>query len=413
MLPLKTLPILERWECHSCARCCRGSLIHLDEADRKRLREQAWEKDPDLAGVRTVVREGWWGNRWRLAQRADGSCVFLTESGRCRIHEKFGLEAKPLTCRMFPLQLVPREKQAILTLRRACPTAAGDAGEELKTYLSTARQWAAEGRLLERPVRVPPIVGRQRRDWDDWLAVAKRLERLLTDNRYPLVRRVTHGLRFCSMLEQCQLATFEGQRLADLADLLVENSTDVGDLFRERIAPPSPAATMFRQIAAEYLRLHPAYVPQTGWRGRWQLAQFAWRMVRGSGTIPPFLPATTNVTFDSLEVPLGHLPEEIQRPFNRYFESHAMSLQFALGARRGWTLVESFRGLAISLPVALWVLRLTTVGRSPTVQDSLDMVMIMDRGQGYAPLTSASHRSRLHALSRLGAIQMLVAWYAR
>src|SRR4029078_12742162 len=132
---IKTLPILERWECAGCARCCRGSIIHLDEDDLKQIRQQAWDKHPEFQNVKTLFRESWFGNSYRLAQRPDGSCVFLTADGRCRIHQEFGADAKPLACRMFPLQLVQREKSAVLTMRRACPTAAADKGPELKDYL--------------------------------------------------------------------------------------------------------------------------------------------------------------------------------------------------------------------------------------------------------------------------------------
>jgi hypothetical protein len=41
------------------------------------------------------------------------------------------------------------------------------------------------------------------------------------------------------------------------------------------------------------------------------------------------------------------------------------------------------------------------------------MVTIMDRGQGFAPLNSPNHRSRLAMIARLGELEKLVIWYAR
>ena len=57
-LPIRTLPILEHWDCQQCGQCCRGSLVRLDEEDLERLREQRWEDQPDFRGVRTVASHG-------------------------------------------------------------------------------------------------------------------------------------------------------------------------------------------------------------------------------------------------------------------------------------------------------------------------------------------------------------------
>lgn len=413
MPPIKTLPIVERWECASCARCCRGSIIRLDENDLRKLRDQAWNRHPDFQNVTTVIRAGWLSKSHRLAQRPDGSCIFLSPEGRCRIHEEHGADAKPLVCRMFPLQLVPRQQGAILTMRRACPTAAAERGPELKEYLSAVRRDAESGKLLDREIEAPAVFGRLRHSWDDFLIVAKQIERILTDERFPLVRRIAHGLRFCAMLEQCKLRGIEGQKLMDLCEVLGESSTDVGDLFRKRIAPSAAAMTLFRQAGAEYLRLHPTLVISESWRERWRMARAAVAFVRGSGTVPRMHPGLPETTFAALERSLGHLDESVQRPLNRYFESHAISLQYALVGRRGWTLTQSFRTLALAYPVGMWLLRLCCTDRTPTAADAIDIVTIMDRGQGYAPLNSANHRSRVAMLSRLGALERLAMWYAR
>jgi lysine-N-methylase len=411
--PIKTLPILERWQCAGCARCCRGSIIHLDKDDLQRLRGQAWDKHPEYRQQQVFVRESWWGGSYRLAQREDGSCVFLTKDGRCRIHAEFGAEAKPLSCRMFPLQLVPRENGAVLTLRRACPTAAADQGPELKDYLSFARQVAEAGQLLNPSSQPPVIFGRHRRSWSDFLIVARRIELLLADGRFPLVRRVVHGLRFCAMLEQCNLTGFEGNRLAELCELIGENSTEVGDLFRKRIAPSQAAMTLFRQAGAECLRLHPTFVPSQSWRERWRMARAAVAFVRGTGRIPRLHPGLPETTFEDLERSLGHLDEPVQRPINRFFETHAASLQYALVGRAGWTLTQSYRALALSYPVGMWLLRICCTGRAPTPSDTIDMVTIMDRAQGYAPLMARNHRSRIAILARMGQLERLAMWYAR
>jgi lysine-N-methylase len=413
MLTIKTLPIVENWECAGCGRCCRGSLIWLDSADLAKLREQAWEKHAEMAGVKTVVRHGWLDRRYRLAQREDGSCVFLMSDGRCRIHAEHGAEAKPLVCRMFPLQLVPLEKQAYLTTRRACPTAAADQGPELKQYRSLARELANAGQLLDQPTRPPRIIRGRAAEWEGSLVVMGSLQRLLSEGRFPLVRRIVHGLRFCSLLAECRLKHMKIGQLRELCEVLETTSLEVGDIFSQREAARPASAVLFRQIAAEYVRLHPTFAARESLRERWRFARAAVAMARGKGKLPDLhrgLPATT---FEAQERTLGHLEEAVQRPFLRFFETQLASYQYAIVCRPGWSVVDSFRALALAYPVGLWLLRWMATDRTATRTDAIDVVTMLDRGQGYAPLRSAQHRARVSALAKLGDLERLVVWYAR
>jgi lysine-N-methylase len=413
-LPIKTLPILERWDCASCGNCCRGSVIPLSDEDLQRLKNQRWDECSDFAGVPTVVRPGWFGKRHQLAQRADGSCVFLTADNRCRIHAEHGSEAKPLVCQMYPLQLVPQEKRAVLTLRRSCPSAAEDAGSELQVHLAAVRRLAEQGNLLEKAIRAPAITRRYRGSWSEALLVASAIERLLTDERYPLVRRLVHGVRFCALLDQCKLKRLEESQLPELLRILEDGCRqEVGELFRERLAPRGAIATLFRQTAAEYMRLHSGYRATDSWRERWRLTRAAVAIARGRGVAPALHAALPEVTFDALEQPLGHLSPEIQLPFVRLYEANASSLQYAIAARPGWSIIESFRAFALAYPVALWNLRWCSHGRPPTRADAIEMVTIIDRGQGHEPLTGSHHRRRVSMIARSGELERMIVWYAR
>ena len=55
---------------------------------------------------------------------------------------------------------------------------------------------------------------------------------------------------------------------------------EVGDLFTERRQPSSAARVLFRQTAAEFVRLHPGLVTRPSWHRRWRLAMADWTMVR-------------------------------------------------------------------------------------------------------------------------------------
>src|SRR5205823_6530613 len=132
-LPIRSLPVWQNWNCHGCGNCCRDYQVAVTEDERRRLEEQGWKDDPALEGRPLFVRQGrWWKRRHRLSHGKDGTCIFLNEQGRCRIHEKFGGDAKPLACRLYPFILIPAGDQWRVGLRFACPSAAANRGQPLR-----------------------------------------------------------------------------------------------------------------------------------------------------------------------------------------------------------------------------------------------------------------------------------------
>jgi len=413
-LPLKPLPTVERWDCHQCGVCCRGSIVPLSDEDLARLKAQKWEEHPEVAGTPTIQRESWLGRDYRLAHRPDGSCVFLLPDGLCRIHKELGFDAKPLVCRMFPLQVVPRDGVAILTIRRACPSAAADKGRPVAEQLDFAKKLARERGLTDQQVQPPPIKSGDARGWPIARKLLDALHRLLVDERFPPVRRLVHALIFCRLLEQAKSGSLDDGKLADLFKVLESSVADeVGNLFSERKSPSPAAAVMFRQIAAEYVRLHPRYHVQPSWTQRLKLAWTAWKLVRGSGELPRLHPKFPVATFEQLEQPLGLLDVSLYQPFVRFIETTSESWSYAVANRGGWSVVESLRQLAITYPVGLWLLRWASAGREAKLADVLDIVTALDRGQGYAPLAGTQQRQRLRVLAGMDELTRLVAWYGR
>ncbi len=413
-LPIRTLPLVERWDCHSCGLCCRGSIIALNDDDRERLRRHAWHEHEEFRGVRIVMRRGWLRKRYRLAQRSDGSCVFLTGEGRCRIHEEHGPEAKPVVCRMFPFQLVPLEQFAYLTVRRSCPSAAADRGRAVEEHRPSVRDLAEKGQMGARAAEPPTVTPGHRRSWKDTLRVTDAIERLMLDGRYPLVRRLVHALQFCGLLELCRLRRLDSQRFGELVTMLHASAVEeAGEVFGDRKPPGRAAGLLFRQTALDYVRLHDKLGIRESWRERLRWFRTGIAFFRGKGDVPRLHPDLPETTFEDLQRPLGHLPQDVLRPLDAYFEAAAASKHYALLGRRGWSIVESFRGLALGFSVALWTLRLVCGQRTPEVEDVIDVVGVIDRGQGYAPLAGRRHRRRIARLAAVGEPARLIAWYAR
>ncbi|HBO42670.1 MAG TPA: hypothetical protein DD670_01780, partial [Planctomycetaceae bacterium] len=286
-IPLRVLPKEERWDCHGCGYCCRGTIIALDATDLAQLKQQQWDKHADMVGVRVVRKSSLLGNRFELDHRDTGECVFLTSEGRCRIHEEFGEDAKPRICRMFPLQPVRLDRNAWLTVRRSCPLAALGQGRPLKDHLGDLRRQLDRRGIVLGPAASPPVSTRYRGDWDLVHRVADSLERLVFDSQYSLARRLVHGLYFCRNLDQCRLKYFNARALSQLP-LAIESAApgDARELFFDREPPTRSARGILHQTVFEHLRLHPRYVIRPSLAERWRLFRAGFRFARGRGELP-------------------------------------------------------------------------------------------------------------------------------
>ena len=59
------------------------------------------------------------------------------------------------------------------------------------------------------------------------------------------------------------------------------------------------------------------------------------------------------------------------------------------------------------------MLRWVAAGRQPTLEDATDVVVALDRGQGYIPLCGFRQRTRLNLLAGRGDLERAVVWYSR
>lgn len=408
MHQLLTLPILERWDCHHCSVCCRETTIVLNADDVSRLDNQRWNEHPEYRSTRTVHSSSWLGGRPVLAHQQDGSCVFLTAAGRCRIHEEFGPDAKPLMCRQFPLQVVTTSRGPIATVLRSCPSAAADRGSPLDRHLTSVRKLFNDKIADERETSPPPISPSVVRSWKDFDAVAGSLERLVTDQRLPLVRRLVHGLRYGELVAQCKWKRIPSESIAELMTVFERSAADdVGDLFQDRRPPGRPAARLFRRLGAHFVRCAPGSPPNRTWLDHWRAFRFSGKLARAKSEFPSNHPRFPRIEVEVLERPLGPLPAEVLRPLERFFEAQALSGRFLLYSPRR-SLVEGYRCLAFTYPMALWLLRWLTVGRSITIDDMASIVVALERGLALPALNSATRY-----LAESDELARTIAWYGR
>jgi lysine-N-methylase len=409
----RTLPLLERWDCHTCGVCCRGHTVLLDDDDLVKIREQRWEERPEFAGVPVIRRLGLFSSQWIVAQRSDGACVFLSEDNRCRIHSEFGEPAKPWACRMFPYQILPVDGEVRVTMRRTCPSAAANKGRPLAAQLDSVRELAPKA-LPDGPTSPPEIVSGRRRDWRATRALTDRIEVMLADESRPLLLRLLRGARLVQAVAEARTRKLDDDQWEAFLKLVEKSAGDEAESFlRERKEPSGAGKLVFRQAASEYVRFHPNLGDRPALFARAGLLVAAVRIALGRGKLPRIHPDFPETTFAELEQPLGALPEAVVAPLARYFASMAASLQYCGAGRFGWSVVDGFRALALAYPVAMWTLRWLARGRAPTEADAVQTLVILDRSHYYPLLAGYRHRQRLRILAGLSDLERLIVWYSR
>jgi lysine-N-methylase len=251
-LPVRALPVVQNWDCHSCGWCCKEYVVHITDDERDRIETQGWDKDASLGGVAPVVKKK---GRWQLNQNADKACIFLADDGLCRIHAKFGLEGKPLACRVYPFMLVPAGTEWRVGLRFACPSAAADKGRPVNEHLREVRAYTAA--LEERTpgaieaLSPPPLQRRQRVSWADLGKFANALAEIMGQRDDPIERRLRKCLALAALCQQAKFDKVTGQRLVQFLDLLV-NALDA-ETPRDPAPLPRPSwvgRIFFRQMLA-------------------------------------------------------------------------------------------------------------------------------------------------------------------
>jgi lysine-N-methylase len=421
-LPLRHLPVVQNWDCHARGTCCKEYLVEVTSEERKRVESQGWDRDADLGGLAPFVTRGaLWRRKHYLNHRDDGSCVFLSEQGRCRIHERHGYETKPLPCRLFPFVLVPAGDHWRVGMRYACPSAAANLGRPLAEHDDALREFA--DRLAEREklkpqpdgsLTAPPALTADRRvAWPDLHRCLETLSVLLRNRSDPLERRLRKCLTLAEEMRRARLDGIEGDRMADLLKVL-RRAADADTPPNLMTVPPPTwvGRVLFRQALAVFTRKD--HGPNRGVAGRGRLALFAAavQFARGVGPVPRMHGGLPETTFEEVEKPRGPLPMDAEEVLERYYLIKVGSLQFCGPANFGLPFWEGFETLALTFPMMLWVSRMFhDLPRQEAVTRALSVV---DDHFGFNRLL-ATTRQRLgfRILARRGELARLIGWYSR
>lgn len=417
----RSLPIImpqvenQKFDCKGCTRCCRDLVVHLFPADRRRIDEQGWR---DRLTTPPYVRSG---RSWVLNKRDDGACVFLTEEGRCAIHAKHGISAKPLACRLYPFTLRRFAERWDVSIRFDCPTVARSAGLPLvRHHDELARVADALTESLDVESEVIELRSGVTAAPDEARCVLHKMDRLF-DLERPTAGEFQRRLRVAAfvtdMLSGAKLAKVRGTRFAELVQILFEGAAD------EVAAMPTSVATkrqrmLLRQLAFAYRRRVTLSQITGGVVSKARLIfgqlRDSGRFRRGHGRVPNPDGSESQVRFETIEEvkpASGRDADDVAELVSRYLRTRLGTGTVCAGAYYNWPLFDGLQALWLAVVVLAWTARLesATDGRDRiTLQDVVSALATVDGAAGRLPaLGVRSERLRTRFLTSGAGMQGL------
>jgi len=406
------IPAFQNWSCHGCTDCCRGGLlITLTPADKWRIEQQKWTPADGVDPATMIVAEG---GGFRLGHQSDGACVFLDPSGRCRIHAKFGEEAKPLACQLYPLVIHPAGKKLVVGLRFSCPSAVANRGQPLSAQKAEIQRLA---KLVVpedyREGSPPPVVAAPGTDWPDFLRFVKWLDGSLSVKEVSIALKLVRTLHWLRTVEKGQLDRITGSGADEILEVLVQSAAKKVPALPGNLVKPSPFGRLFlRLMVLEHAR--PATISDRSAPGRygWNMLWASLRFARAGGRTPALGRGLESVSFAAIEGLWGPLSPAAEALLTRFFRVKIQSLHFCGRAFHDRPLIEGFRALALLYPVILWLARWLAASDQRTGLSDADVaraVSLADARYGHAPYL----RWRVQLLSQRDDIARLCSWYGR
>ena len=401
----------QNWSCHSCGLCCRNHMVvPLSPTEKERIEQQGWTVADGVDPSKMMVAGL---NSWRLGHQADGACMFLDSSKRCRIHAKFGAAAKPLACRLFPLVIYPAGKKVFVGLRFSCPSAVANQGQSLAAQADDitrlAREFFPQG---WEALPAPPVAATPGLDWPDFLRFVHWLEVTLATENLPVALKLLRALHWLEKVERGHLDLFKGDSADEILAALVRSAAEKLPSL-PAAEPPSRFGRLFlRMLVLEHARATTVADRGVGSAHRWKLLAAAFSFASAAGHTPVLRAELKRVRFAEMERSFGPLPPAAEVLLSRYFLVKVRSLQFCGKGFFDRPLIEGFRNLALLYPVMIWLARWLAVSAERSTLSEADVaqaVGLVAHQYGYAP--NVSWRTRL--LQQRNDIVRLCAEYAR
>lgn len=363
--------------CTMCGDCCRSYHILVTDEERRRIEALDFRGKVDrLADApRTKKsREPGSAKFHALDRVPGGACVFLGERNQCLIHEHFGEDAKPLTCRLYPYSFYPLGSKVGVNVAFSCKSVSEGLGEDVRL---TQPEWTAKffhthGGKDARKHRLVP--GREIPGDLAW-EIEHTLMGWLKDRSMPFDERIRCGLAFL--------------RLGTTGDPLAKTAA----MFREAIAAGIPkqvrkmerAQTMDKSQRAAilqwmFLLLNPRPVdfadrPAAEQRALEQDAVAAGERFRDQKGRPRVGGRELAADFAAIDaVDASFLRQPVQEALERFFCAKIIGQKFLIASGGGeLPLVEGLHRLCLYAPMVFWTAKAFAADRAAAAVEDRDV----------------------------------------
>ncbi|HQR42835.1 MAG TPA: YkgJ family cysteine cluster protein [Gemmatales bacterium] len=432
--PLQALPVIQNWDCHQCGNCCTDYVVPVSDAEKKRIEGQGWENDPQFAGKPLFVRHSPWWKFWKKKYRLrtrDDHCIFLEDNGLCKIHAKYGLDAKPFACRLYPFILVPTGESWRVSMRYACPSATANKGRglaqqkhDIQKYAEEMERWdepeistatSSTGRAAEvaRQKRLPHLQGRTSVTWEDLDHFLKAMLNIIRDKQDTFPRRMLKLLELTRLCQQAKFSKITGKRLKEFLEVVSAGLN--AEVPRDLAKYPKPnwvGRTLFRTTVAVFLRKDSGLRRGVAARSRWALVAAMMRIVSGRGKLPELQKGLPQINLEDFEKPLGTLEPESLEALERYYAVKIESCQFFGPTCYDMNVWDGIAFLALTLPCILWLARgYLEQGQPAAIHKA---ICVIDENYGYNPLLGHFRQQfATRLLFGQKELDRLIAWYGQ
>lgn len=419
-LKIVSPPQYQNWDCQACGRCCRGIYsVPITREERQRIVDQRWHEEATFESRDPFIeRRG--GREVYLARHESGACVFLSEQGRCRIHEKFGESAKPLACRLYPFVLTPIGDRVHVGLRFDCPAVEENHGRGLSAHVAALRPMISE--VIPSGVEIappPPFDRGQALSFSQLTRLTAVFDQLLASTSLDVTRRVIACGNLAHLLHASKVAEL-GSRLEEFVEAATPvtlKSAEVDPL--ERTPPNKGIALLFRQVAGLFNRWDrledvTGSFRHKSRRVRERLRQ-SLQLTKGKGLVPALRADFPRVPFSTLEESFGTPCGMAADLLTRFYRVKLTGMDFFGPSYHGYAYLEGVYALLLTYPVILWTARAFALDRGQTELDEESLILAIrgiDAQHGRSPAFGLSNeRRRIRLLTEGENLRTLTIWY--
>ena len=348
-----------------------------------------------------------------LAKRADKSCVFLDRDNLCLIHKKYGFEAKPSACQLFPYILTPFDKEFRVSLRfdcsGVCQSSPGKLNDNMKDLRRLTKLIYPNG--ITEPIAqqsVPSIYGKVRLPADKFNKINEAILAKICQFKLPVRKLLIWLVMFANHASQVKWNAVEGNDFDGLLNLLIDGTYKEAESYNTTSGAVSPKArVLFGQILYILCR-GPEIITneKTGFINKIQkrfsdaseLKQFG----KSSGPIPTLQENWTHPDFATIEQSFGEIPEEINSLLYRYIINRIAGINYCGLNYYNYSMVDGLFSLSLAVSAAGWLARVNAASDSRSNyinEDFVLAIMVIDSNNGYgSALNTGSAGLRLRYL---------------